>query len=71
MCVHVSKLGVGDQPLALQHQCVCNCVCVGNCSINQSSAVIVGLIVRYVPVGLEALVYEIYVHVCARERERG
>lgn len=45
-------------------------VCVGNCSINQSSAVIVGLIVRYVPVGLEALVYVIHAHahVCVRER---
>ena len=39
-------------------------VCVGDCSINQSSAVIVSLIVRYVPVGLEALVCVIHVRMC-------
>lgn len=26
MCV-LSEVGVGDQPRALEHQCVCNCVC--------------------------------------------
>lgn len=62
----------GGQPLALPHLCVSVivCVCVGNCSINQSSAVIVGLIVCYIPAGLEALVYEIYVHACVYEALR-
>ena len=44
-------------------------VCVGNCGINQSSAVIVRLIVRYVPVDLEALVCVNHVRICELVRE--
>lgn len=38
--------------------------------MNWSSAVIVRLIVRYVPVDLEALLYVIYVDMCMRQRWR-
>lgn len=46
---------VGNCPSLCVRVHVCMCVCVGKCGINQSSAVIVGLIVRYVPAGPRGL----------------
>ncbi len=61
--------GCGGSSLWHYSVYVSEIVCVGNCSINQSSAVIVRLIVRYVPVGLEALVCVIHVRMWVQERE--
>ena len=66
----VSKLGVGGLSPWHCSIYVSEIVCVSSCSMNQSSAVIVRLIVRYIPVGLEALLSVIYVCMCKSKTER-